>query len=87
MILSLNLSTDLYLILIPMPVLWKARLPLSKKLGLTVLFSGALFVMTAGALRCILTLKVCFLKLAGAFLGPALDLSLIITRIPSEAQL
>ncbi|KAH6679973.1 hypothetical protein F5X68DRAFT_244936 [Plectosphaerella plurivora] len=57
MTLSLNLTTDLYLLLIPVPLLWKARMPTRKKLGLTVLFSGGLFVITAAVLRCILTLK------------------------------
>ncbi|KAH6691486.1 hypothetical protein F5X68DRAFT_220881 [Plectosphaerella plurivora] len=55
-IVILNLFTDLYLILIPLPMVWKARLPICKRLGLIVLFSGALFVMVAVVLRCVLTL-------------------------------
>ncbi|KAM5353954.1 hypothetical protein ACJ41O_000604 [Fusarium nematophilum] len=50
----LNASTDLYLLSIPLPMLWQARLPLPKKLGLIMLFSGGIFVTAAGILRCVL---------------------------------
>ncbi|RMJ21884.1 hypothetical protein PHISP_07241, partial [Aspergillus sp. HF37] len=50
----LNVSTDVYLISIPAPMLFKARLPWREKLELLFLFSGGLFVMMAGILRCIL---------------------------------
>ncbi|KAG9255708.1 uncharacterized protein F5Z01DRAFT_554235 [Emericellopsis atlantica] len=53
----LNVLTDVYLILIPIPMLWSARLPTIKKLSLCVVFSGAIFVMTAGLLRGVLILK------------------------------
>lgn len=56
--LSLNIITDIYLILIPIPMLWRAWLPTIKKLGLVLLFSGAIFVTVAGVLRCILILQV-----------------------------
>ncbi|KAJ5213780.1 hypothetical protein N7449_000949 [Penicillium cf. viridicatum] len=52
----LNVATDLYLISIPAPMLVKARLKWREKLGLLVLFSGGLFVMMAGILRCVLIL-------------------------------
>ncbi|CAI4212820.1 unnamed protein product [Parascedosporium putredinis] len=55
--LVLNILTDIYLIMIPIPLLWSARLPTMKKIGLCILFSGAIFVMTAGLLRCVLILK------------------------------
>ncbi|KAI9933775.1 hypothetical protein ASPWEDRAFT_105068 [Aspergillus wentii DTO 134E9] len=51
---TLNVATDLYLITIPTPMLWKARLPWREKIELLVLFSGGLFVMMAGILRCVL---------------------------------
>lgn len=54
----LNILTDLYLIAIPLPLLWGARLPLIKKLSLTVVFSGAFFVMAAGILRGVLIVEV-----------------------------
>lgn len=60
----LNVATDIYLISIPAPMLFKARLRWREKLELLVLFSGGLFVMMAGILRCVLILtvrlRVCF---------------------------
>ncbi|KAK7398638.1 hypothetical protein QQX98_011998 [Neonectria punicea] len=54
----LNGLTDVYLLSIPVPMLWSVRLPMPKKLGLVALFSGGIFVITAGTLRCILVLTV-----------------------------
>ncbi|KAL4904740.1 hypothetical protein BDW74DRAFT_178822 [Aspergillus multicolor] len=51
---TLNVATDVYLLSIPMPILFKARLPIREKLELLVLFSGGTFVMAAGILRCVL---------------------------------
>lgn len=39
-------------------MLWRARLPLRRRLSLMALFSGGLFVMMAGILRCVLILTV-----------------------------
>ncbi|KAH7000305.1 hypothetical protein EDB80DRAFT_723667 [Ilyonectria destructans] len=52
----LNGATDAYLLSIPLPMLWSVRLPVPKKLGLIALFSGGIFVITAGTLRCVLIL-------------------------------
>ncbi|CAK7566372.1 MAG: hypothetical protein SEPTF4163_004315 [Sporothrix epigloea] len=52
----LNVITDIYLMSIPLPMLWKANLPPTRKAGLMVLFSGGIFVTMAGILRCILIL-------------------------------
>ncbi|CAI7594279.1 unnamed protein product [Penicillium glandicola] len=52
----LNVVTDIYLISIPTPMLVKARLKWQEKLELLILFSGGLFVMMAGILRCVLIL-------------------------------
>ncbi|KAJ5101149.1 hypothetical protein N7456_007201 [Penicillium angulare] len=52
----LNVATDVYLISIPAPMLFKARLPWREKLELVILFSGGLFVMMCGILRCVLIL-------------------------------
>ncbi|RSL42511.1 hypothetical protein CEP54_015456 [Fusarium duplospermum] len=62
LVLTLNIVTDIYLIAIPIPVLWRAKLPKFKKIVLIILFSGGVFVMVAGILRCVLILKVrpCF---------------------------
>ncbi|KAI1840680.1 hypothetical protein JX266_013142 [Neoarthrinium moseri] len=54
--LALNVATDIYLLTIPVPMLWSANIKLWKKLGLIVLFSGGIFVMMAGILRCVLIL-------------------------------
>ncbi|KAH7144428.1 hypothetical protein B0J13DRAFT_44449 [Dactylonectria estremocensis] len=53
----LNGLTDIFILSIPLPMLWSARLPLPKKLGLVALFSGGIFVFTAGTLRCVLILR------------------------------
>jgi hypothetical protein len=58
---ALNVATDLYLILIPVPMLWSTQLPTFKKLTLVVVFSGALFVMAAGIVRGVVILEVCTL--------------------------
>ncbi|KAI3070915.1 hypothetical protein CBS147353_6625 [Aspergillus niger] len=50
----LNVATDVYLISIPTPILFKARLPWREKLELLILFSGGTFVMACGILRCVL---------------------------------
>ncbi|KAK7955260.1 hypothetical protein PG988_015954, partial [Apiospora saccharicola] len=48
----LDLLTDAYLLSIPLPMLWRTDLPRPKKIGLSVVFSGAIFVMVAALLRC-----------------------------------
>lgn len=54
----LNVVTDLYLMSIPIPMLWQSRLPPAKKIGLMILFSGGAFVTMAGILRCVLIVTV-----------------------------
>ncbi|KAM7195747.1 hypothetical protein V8F20_007317 [Naviculisporaceae sp. PSN 640] len=54
--LVLNVLTDLYLWTIPIPMLLQVNLRPAKKAGLIVLFSGGIFVMMAGILRCVLIL-------------------------------
>lgn len=53
----LNVLTDLYLMSIPMPMLWKANLEIKRKLSLILVFGGGIFVMMAGILRCALIIK------------------------------
>ncbi|KAL8350212.1 hypothetical protein RB598_005512 [Gaeumannomyces tritici] len=50
----LNVLTDMYLLSIPLPMLWQASLKPAKKAGLMVLFGLGLFVTFAGILRCVL---------------------------------
>ncbi|TPX07712.1 uncharacterized protein E0L32_010608 [Thyridium curvatum] len=51
--LTLNVLTDIYLMTIPIPMVWTARLRPARKAGLILLFSGGLFVMGAGVMRCV----------------------------------
>jgi hypothetical protein len=53
----LNVLTDIYLLSIPMPMLWKANLEIKRKLSLILVFGGGVFVMMAGILRCALIIK------------------------------
>jgi hypothetical protein len=58
MYLSFNVATDLYLIMIPMPMLWKAAMPWFQKAWLIALFSCGLFVTMAAILRVVLLVSV-----------------------------
>ena len=58
MVLILNITTDLYLLVLPLKLLWGVKLPPVKKAGVIVLFSGAIFIIIAGILRCVFILKV-----------------------------
>jgi len=53
----LNVFSDAYLLSIPIPLLWKAEVPMVKKLSLIFIFSGAIFVMAAGILRAALVIE------------------------------
>ncbi|KAA6410620.1 MAG: short-chain dehydrogenase reductase sdr [Lasallia pustulata] len=52
----LNVTTDMYLLSIPLPMLWKAQIAPRKKAWLILMFSGGIFVMMAAILRCVLIL-------------------------------
>ncbi|TRX87955.1 hypothetical protein FHL15_011159 [Xylaria flabelliformis] len=51
---SLNIVSDLYLLSIPIPMLWNTTLALPKKLGLIVLFSGGIFIIVCALIRAVL---------------------------------
>ncbi|TQN64938.1 hypothetical protein CSHISOI_10483 [Colletotrichum shisoi] len=80
----LNVITDLYLLSIPIPVLWGAQLPLRKKLGLIVLFSGGIFVTMAGILRCVLIISnpVTGAQQAGSWAVRETFVAIVTTNIP-----
>lgn len=59
MIMFLNLFTDIYLLMIPIPMLIGAQIARARKAGLVVVFSGGIFVIVAGLLRSIFILQVC----------------------------
>ena len=58
MVLILNITTDIYLLVLPLKLLWGIKLPPIKKAGVVVLFSGAIFIIVAGILRCVFILSV-----------------------------
>ncbi|KAI3549809.1 hypothetical protein CPAR01_13677 [Colletotrichum paranaense] len=80
----LNVITDFYLLSIPIPMLWSARLPLRQKLGLIVLFSGGIFVTMAGILRCVLiiTNPVTGAQQAGSWAVRETFVAIVTTNIP-----
>ncbi|KAL8948264.1 MAG: hypothetical protein Q9222_005535 [Ikaeria aurantiellina] len=55
-LITLNISTDFYLMSVPLPMIWTSRLAVKKKWVLSVMFSGGILVMVAGILRCVLIL-------------------------------
>ncbi|WQF84155.1 hypothetical protein CDEST_09169 [Colletotrichum destructivum] len=52
----LNVITDVFILTIPAPMLWHLRLPLWKRVGVTCLLCGGLFVISAAIIRAALTL-------------------------------
>lgn len=56
--LAFNVITDLYLLSIPLPMLWAAALRPLKKAGLMVLFGGGILVIACATLRCVLIITV-----------------------------
>lgn len=57
-VMVMNTLTDFYLMTIPIPMIWKSRLPKTKKITLVVMFSGGLLEMAFGILRCVSILTV-----------------------------
>ncbi|KAF2217635.1 hypothetical protein CERZMDRAFT_22710, partial [Cercospora zeae-maydis SCOH1-5] len=53
----LNVLTDAALLAIPIPLLWKLKIPLRKKITVGVVLSSGIFVITAALTRIIMTLK------------------------------
>lgn len=54
----LNIITDLYLLSIPLPLLWTVNISLKRKIPLMALFSGAAFVITASIIRAVTIMSV-----------------------------
>lgn len=55
---SCNVSTDLYLLSIPLPMLWGSRMQKWRKVGLLFLFSGGMFDIVCATLRCAIIVTV-----------------------------
>lgn len=54
---SFNIITDLYLVSIPVPMLWQSSLEPLKMIGFVALLSGGVFVMVCAILRSTSTVK------------------------------
>ena len=80
----LNVTTDIFLMSIPTPMLWKANLPARQKYFLLVMFSCGIFVMMAGILRCALILHDPFkgAQAAGAWAVRETFISVVIGNMP-----
>ncbi|KAJ3540157.1 hypothetical protein NM208_g5179 [Fusarium decemcellulare] len=52
-VMAMNTVTDFYLMAIPLPMVWRARMPWRKKLVIMIMFSGAFLEMTFGILRAV----------------------------------
>ncbi|OBS24494.1 hypothetical protein FPOA_05035 [Fusarium poae] len=52
-VMAMNTATDFFLMSIPLPMIWKARMPWRKKVVIMFMFSGALLEMIFGILRAV----------------------------------
>ncbi|TVY15980.1 hypothetical protein LARI1_G006733 [Lachnellula arida] len=53
---DLRFSTDIGILAIPLPIVWKVKIPMRRKIVIGLLLSSGIFVITAAVLRCVLTL-------------------------------
>jgi hypothetical protein len=53
-----NVTTDLYLLWIPLPMLWKSTLRLYKKIAATLVLGGGVFVIVCVTLKTAFILEV-----------------------------
>ncbi|OLN86690.1 hypothetical protein CCHL11_03875 [Colletotrichum chlorophyti] len=51
-----NISTDIYLILIPIPLLWESTLRLTKKIASTIILGAGIFVLVCATLKSVFVL-------------------------------
>jgi hypothetical protein len=79
-----NVSTDLYLLSIPLPLLWVSQLQKWKKISLICLFSGGLFIVVCATLRCVLivTNSVDGAQLAGSWAVRETFVAVVTTNLP-----
>ncbi|KAH8780078.1 hypothetical protein F5883DRAFT_690009 [Diaporthe sp. PMI_573] len=84
MTLVFNVLTDLYLMSIPLPLLWKSRVSRIKKAALLFCFSGGIFVTMAGILRCIyiVTDNMNGAQLAGSWAVRETFVAVVTTNLP-----
>ncbi|EDP53573.1 hypothetical protein KXW98_006426 [Aspergillus fumigatus] len=79
-----NVSTDIYLILIPIPMLWKSRLKLIKKIAATVVFGAGLFVLVCAILKSVFVLvdPIDGAQLAGEWGNREAFVAVVTTNLP-----
>jgi hypothetical protein len=53
-----NITSDVYLILIPLPLLWKSRLRLIEKVASTLVLGAGIFVLVCATLKTIFVIVV-----------------------------
>ncbi|RDA92788.1 hypothetical protein CP533_0777 [Ophiocordyceps camponoti-saundersi (nom. inval.)] len=51
-VLLTDLTTDLFIIWIPLPMIWRTRISTRKKIGLIIMFSAGILTIIMGILRC-----------------------------------
>ncbi|KAI3573673.1 hypothetical protein IWW34DRAFT_885649 [Fusarium oxysporum f. sp. albedinis] len=79
-----NVLTDAYLLYIPLSLLWGVNISVRRRISLMLLFSGALFIITAGTIRAVVILT---LGLEGAVSGSSWAcretfVAIVVTNLP-----
>ncbi|KAK4230343.1 hypothetical protein QBC38DRAFT_469286 [Podospora fimiseda] len=79
-----NLSTDIYLIVIPLPLLWGSRLRLMEKIGSTLVLGAGIFVLVCATLKTVFVVidDVNGAELAGAWGTREAFVAVITTNLP-----
>ncbi|KAK1472371.1 hypothetical protein CCUS01_05755 [Colletotrichum cuscutae] len=79
-----NVSTDIYLILIPIPLLWESTLRLVKKIASTIVLGAGIFVLVCATLKSIFVLldPVNGAQLAGAWGTRETFVAVVTTNLP-----
>ncbi|QMW48378.1 hypothetical protein G4B11_011896 [Aspergillus flavus] len=79
-----NISTDLYLITIPIPVLWSTKLKLVKKIASTIVLSAGVFVLVCATLKSVFVLvdPLHGAELSGAWGTRETFVAMITTNLP-----
>ncbi|GAM37845.1 hypothetical protein TCE0_033f08107 [Talaromyces pinophilus] len=57
-VMILNVLTDVFLLFIPLPLLWRVEIGLKRKISLMILFSGGVFIIAASIIRAVVVLSV-----------------------------
>ncbi|KAF9871151.1 hypothetical protein CkaCkLH20_11320 [Colletotrichum karsti] len=79
-----NVSTDIYLILIPIPLLWESTLKLIKKIASTIVLGAGIFVLVCATLKSIFVLvdPVNGAQLAGTWGTRETFVAVVTTNLP-----